>query len=115
MNTRAQLACAWCAIAFIAIFTIGMWPLAGMMPPIAPSLTEAEVANFYASNTLSIRFGALVMMSSIGLMLPLVAVIAVQMKRIEGEHSVLTYGQISAGSLNALIILVATVCWTATA
>jgi hypothetical protein len=115
MNTRAQLVCAWCAIAFAVIFTIGLWPLAGMMPPIAPSLTEAELADFYASNTLSIRFGVLVMMSSIGLMLPLVAVIAVQMKRIEGEHSVLTYGQISSGSLNALIFVVATTCWTVAA
>ena len=96
------MVCVWCGLAFALLFLIGFWPIANFMPPIAPSLTAAEVAVIYQQNTLPIRFGVLVMMSGTGLMCPFVAVIAMQMKRIEGNHPILTITQISTGSLNAV-------------
>ncbi len=115
MNTNSQLACAWCAIAFAALFTIGLWPLAGFLPPMSPNLTADEIAAIYQGNTLPIRVGALLMMLSAGFMCPFVAVVATQMKRIEGSPSILTYAQISGGSVSVVVFIVATVCWTAAA
>ena len=115
MNTKSQMACVGCGAAFTVLFPIGLWPLANMMPPIPPSLTADEVAAIYQGNTLSIRFGVLLMMSSVALMAPFVAVIATQMKRIEGDGSVLTFAQLSAGTMNLLAFIMPTVCWTAAA
>jgi hypothetical protein len=115
MNTRSQIVCAWCSIAFAVLFTIGIWPVAGFMPPLAPSLTALQVAETYQQNTLAIRSGALLMMSCTGLMCAFVAVIAVQMRRIEGRHGVLTIAQISSGTVGVVVFLIATVCWTVAA
>jgi hypothetical protein len=115
MNIRSQLICAWCSIAFAVVFTIGLWPLANFLPPMSPDLSAVDIAAIYKENTLAIRFGALVMMSGAVLMVPFLAVIATQIKRIEGEHSVLTVAQISGGTIGVVIFLVATVAWTTAA
>ena len=105
MNTGSQIVCAWCSIAFAVLFTIGIWLVAGFMPPLAPSLTALQVAETYQQNTLSIRSGALLMMSCTGLMCAFVAVIAVQKRRVEGRHGVLTIAQISSGTVGSFYFL----------
>jgi hypothetical protein len=115
MNIRSQLICAWCSIAFAVVFTIGLWPLANFLPPMSPDLSAVDIAAIYKENTLAIRFGTLVMMFGAAFMVPFLAVIATQIKRIEGEHSVLTVAQISGGTIGVVIFLVATVAWTTAA
>jgi hypothetical protein len=115
MNTKSQLVCAWCSIGFAVVFTIGLWPLAQFLPPMSPALSAVEIAAIYRENTLPIRFGTLIMMFGCALMIPFLAVIATQMKRIEGEHSVLTVAQISGGTIGVVVFLVATVAWTTAA
>lgn len=107
--------CAWSGIAFVIIFTIGLWPLADFMPPMSPTLSASEIAALYAVNNLPIRFGTLIMMFSGALIIPFVGVIATQMRRIEGEHSVLTSTQISAGTVGVVVFIATTVCWTTAA
>ena len=115
MNTRSQLVCAWCAIAFAVVFTVGLWPFANFLPPMSPALSAAEIATIYRENTLPLRFGTLVMMTGAAFMIPFLAVTAIQMRRIEGEHSVLTVAQISGGSIGVVVFLIATVAWTTAA
>jgi len=115
MNTKAQLICTWSGMVFSLMFLVGFWPIANFMPPLAPSLPAAEVAAAYQEHTLPIRFGLLMMMTSAGFICPFVAVIAVQMKRIEGSHPALTITQISTGTLNAVFFVVPSVIWTVTA
>ncbi|MFT4563676.1 MAG: hypothetical protein ACI9BW_003432 [Gammaproteobacteria bacterium] len=115
MNKTSQLICAWCAIPFAIIFTIGLWPIAGMMPPLSPNLTALDIAEIYRENNLAIRTGALIMMSCVGFMCAFVAVIAVQMRRIEGRFDVLTIAQISGGTASVVAFVFATVAWTAAA
>lgn len=115
MNTRSELLCVWCAIPFAVLFTIGLWPLAGFMPPMSPSLSAVEIASIYQENTLPIRTGSLIMMACAGLMCPFLAAIAMQMKRIEGRYDVLTITQISSGTVGVVAFIVATVAWTVAA
>jgi hypothetical protein len=115
MNKTSQLICAWCAVPFAIFFTIGIWPLAGFMPPLSPDLSALEIATIYRENTLPIRTGALIMMSTSGFMCAFLAVIAVQMRRIEGRFDVLTIAQISSGTVGVVAFIVATVAWTAAA
>jgi hypothetical protein len=115
MNTRNQLLCAWSGIAFVVVFTIGFWFLANFLPPPSPRATAAEIAALYRQNTLQIRFGMLLMMACSGLISPFVAVIAVQMKRMEGKASVLTYAQLSSGSVGVLFFVLPALTWSITA
>lgn len=73
------------------------------------------LAAAYAANTGAIRFGLLLAMVSAALAIPFVAVIATQMRRIEGAFPVLTFTELVAGAVAVVILLVPTVMWTAAA
>ena len=115
MNTRMQIACAWCGVLFVTLLTIGWILIAGLVPLPPPSNDAAAIAELFSSNTGAIRFGALLSMFSISLTAPWIAVIAVQMKRIEGATPVLTYTQLVAGAVTVLILTLPTVLWTVAA
>lgn len=115
MNTKTQLFSAWCGVAFVVLFTLGWWIIAQYVPPMSPTTSAAEVASFYQENTGAIRFGLMLTMISAGLVMPWVGVIAVQMKRIEGEFPVLTYAQLVAGAVGIVIIILPPMIWTTVA
>lgn len=112
MNIRAQMFCVWSGLGFALLFLVAIWPTADFMPPLAPSLSADAIAEIYRSNTLSIRFGALLMMAASGLMCPFVAVITIQMQRIEGSPPILSYAQLSAGTLNVVFFILPSLIWT---
>lgn len=115
MSARSQLVCAWCGPAFVALFTIGYWLIAHYLPPHAPTAGAEEIAALYRENTLPIRLGMFVMMSCSGLIAAFVAVIAVQLRRIEGQTPVLTYTQLSSGSVGILFFILPALLWTVAA
>jgi hypothetical protein len=115
MNSRLQVACAWCGIGFVAFATLGWWIIAGMLPPISPALDAASVAAFYQANTGVLRTGILIGMISCALTIPWIAVVAVHMKRAEGDTPVLTVVQIVAGTVTVVILTFPFVIWTAAA
>lgn len=114
MNVRSQLICAWSAIAFAAMSLVGLL-LADFIPPISPNLGAEAVAAIYQDGTLSKRLGILLVMTSGGFICPFAAVLAVQMKRIEGEVSPFTYTQLGAGCVASLVLVFTGVFWTAAA
>lgn len=115
MNTRNQLIGAWCGPAFVVLFTIGYWLIAHYLPPHAPTATAEDVAALYRQHTTQIRLGMLLMMSCSGLMAGFVAVIAVQLRRIEGQTPVLTYTQLASGTVGILFFILPALLWTAAA
>ena len=114
MNIRSQLICAWGAMGFAVMGLLG-FVVADIIPPISPNLSAIEVAAIYQEKTLSMRVGILLFMTSTGFMCAFVAAVAMQMKRIEGGIGPFTTTQIAAGSITALIFVVATVFWTGAA
>jgi len=114
MNVRGQMVCAWGAIGFAGMGLLG-FIVANIIPPMSPNLSAEAIAAIYQENTLSMRFGFLLFMTSTGFMCAFVAAVAMQMKRIEGGIGPYTTMQIAAGSLTALIFVVATVFWTGAA
>jgi hypothetical protein len=111
MNTRVQMVAAWCGIVFMVTFGIGFWLLAGFIPPPSPADSAAAIARRFQGNTTGIRFGMLIMEFGSALLLPWGAAIAVQMKRAEGRHSVLTYTQIAAGALFVIEFIYPVMFW----
>jgi hypothetical protein len=74
----------WGGLAGLAVIFVGM-VVAHMLPPPAPSRTPEEVADFYRTNTQSIRIGTLVVSLGAVLLAPWYAVMACRMFRIPGH------------------------------
>lgn len=114
MNPKVQLACAWCGPLFAVVFFAGML-MSGLLPPPSPGRTPAEVAHFWGTHTDLKRFGLFVMMIAAGLTAPFGAVIATQIRRIEGGSGPMTFTQLLGAALGVLAILVPVFVFTATA
>jgi len=115
MNTNSQLLGVWCGVGFLVLFGLGWWLLAGYLPPTSPALSANEIAAFYQENTGRIRLGLMITMFSAILVAPWVAVIAVQMKRIEGDYPVLAYTMLVAGAAGIVILFLPAMIWTTAA
>ena len=114
MNVRNQIICSWAAWAFALMSLIGLL-LAGFIPPISPAASDAEVVAVYQQNTLSIRLGVLLVMTSGAFICAFAAAIASQMRRIEGETGPLTMTQLGGGCVSSLVLVFCGVFFTAAA
>jgi len=110
MDIPTQRAAAWCGIAFAALFCVG-FVIAGFIPPPGPGLSATEVAALYAQNHMRIRIGLLIATLASALLAPWVAAVGVQMRRIEGRHSVLAFAQMIAGACLILEFLFPLLVW----
>ncbi|HEX4247864.1 MAG TPA: hypothetical protein VH008_08340 [Pseudonocardia sp.] len=82
---------------FIASVGVGLWALAGLIPPPAPSLPPAQIAEFYRHGTGAIRLGLQVSMVGTALLVPFTIVIFLQMRRMEGSDAPWAYLQLCGG------------------
>ena len=104
MAPKYQNVFPWSGPLMVVMLCIGMVPLAGIVPPLNPTLTAEEVAAFYQTDTNRIRLGFLFMLAGSSLFVPWTALIADQVRRIPGISSALVYTQVSAGACNCLVI-----------
>lgn len=105
----------WTALLGIVLGGLGFVAFARFIPPPSPNMSTAEIVALYQTNTNLKRLGFVLMMLGNGLYFPLVAVISVQMRRIEGAARMLTYTQLSSGAINALLLLLPSLFFTAAA
>ena len=114
MNARNQRLCAWGSIAMITVMLTGLL-VAGFLPLPAPSMTAPEVAALISAHTLRIQLGMVLLAVGAAFLGPFVAELTVQMRRIEGEHSPLSWLQLGFGTLFVFeFILPCFVCLAAT-
>lgn len=104
MNTRNQLWGAWAGPVFAALFAGGLL-VAGFIPPPSPTMNAAEVAAMFAQHGDRIRLGALMVMAAQGLYAMFSAAVTVQLRRIEGPHSVFAFAQLGLGVLAILLAI----------
>jgi hypothetical protein len=104
MNRRAQQWCLWSGPVFMAVFLLGFWVIAGLVPPPSPHDSALKIAHVYQQNTNGIRAGLLITMIAAALMVPFGALITVHMRRIEGRSSVLAYTVLAMTAINCILI-----------
>lgn len=97
MNSTTQKACIWSGLAMLAFFFVGFVVIAGLVPPPAPDGSALKIAHFYNEHATRIHIGLAVSLLGTALVYPFVSAISVQMKRIEGTWSPLTYTQLVSG------------------
>ena len=110
MNTKSQKICVWSGALFSIFFGIGLI-LAGFFPPTPPIFNADQIAQLYGENLNVKRLGFLFIQTSAALTAPFVAVISVQLKRIEEKHSPWTYTQLITGGCGVLILLLPGTIW----
>lgn len=115
MNKRSQQLCAWCGVLSTVFWLVGFFPLAGFFPPPLPSSDADTIAALFRSNSMGIRIGMIVLLLGAVLYLPWSAGISVQLKRIEGQHSPLSYTQMLMGAIFVWVFLLPIFLWEAAA
>ena len=114
-HSMTQKICAFSGLVVIVLFGLAFWPTSMFHPPPAPTLTPQEVAALYQQNTTGIRLGMLLMSLSGAFMGPFVAVISIQLKRIEGSTPILAYTQATTGTIGALFFIIPALIFSAAA
>lgn len=115
MNTKYQLWSVWAGPVFLVLYIIAFCLIAGFVPPTDPSMSEAELFDFYQQNRNWIRAGQLLGMVFSALLMPWFAVISVQMARIEGRFPVLAATQFGGGVLLVVYFILCSMLWQAAA
>ena len=104
MGTGLQKSLAWCGVAFVLVLFPGL-VMAGLLPPIPPTRTAEQVAQFWATNTGLKRCGLVLMLAGSALPVPFSTLIAARMKQLEGRFTPLTYAQIIGAALSVVAIM----------
>lgn len=99
---RMQRIFAWSGIVFIVLMALGFVLIGKMVPPPPPGDSAGETAAFFVGNMDRIRLGMIIAAFSACLLVPLSAVISLQMRRIEGDTPLLSMVQFASGTLLSL-------------
>jgi hypothetical protein len=105
VNKRSQLLCVWSGPLFCGVFAVGMVALAQFIPPPTAHDSAAQVVKLYSEHNDRLRAGLVLMMISAAFFAPWSGVLSVQLKRIEGRFSPMTYTQLACGAAGVLVIL----------
>lgn len=105
MNSTAQRVCVWCGPVMIVVW-LGGFLIAGFLPPPDPGASAATIRDMFVDDTFRIRLGLLITMLAAALLVPFSAVIAAQIRRIEGPHQVLASTQLASGALLSVEFIV---------
>jgi hypothetical protein len=97
--------CTWCGVVFLVMFAVGLVALAQFIPPPRASDSAQKIAHLYSDHTNRLRAGLVLMMIAAGFTAPWTGVVSVQLKRIEGRLSPLTYTQLACGAAGILVVL----------
>jgi hypothetical protein len=99
-----------CPLLFFGALLVG-----GLLPPLSPGLSAAEVATHYQDHASGIRLGAGLMLVSSMFYASFTAVISGQMRRIPGVHPTVLNAQLAAGAFACLTFLVPAMLFAVTA
>lgn len=115
MNAGSQRLCAWGGPVLIVLFVLGWGVIGGFLPPPDPTATAADTVRFFETDPTAIRLGLLMCMTGAAFLGLWTAAISVQLKRIEGRHSPLTYAQLALGSVSIVEFVTPLLIWQACA
>jgi hypothetical protein len=111
MNTRDQLICLW-LVPLLGVLYLGAFTVfPGFFPPMSPTMTAEEVANFYRENLAAIR-GSMILCNIIGVsLIPFFMVVVVQMLRIANSSRAFAYSYLAAAANGTVMFALADLGW----
>jgi hypothetical protein len=112
-NTDVQRVFAWSGLAMLVLFLVGFWPIAGFVPPPSPKESVEQILRFYRSDTTAIHLGLWITMIAAALCGTFFVAVSLQLRRIEGRHSPISYAQMIFGGLFVLEFIFPLMVWQA--
>jgi hypothetical protein len=109
MDRRVQLLCAWCGPAFLTLFLVGFWFIAGLVPPPSAADSATQIASFYRNNTDQLRVGMLVLLIAAPLLVPFATLLALQLKQSDRRIAPLAYIQLLMAVATMFLVLLTVV------
>ncbi|MGW0160694.1 hypothetical protein ACWDUN_15420 [Mycobacterium sp. NPDC003323] len=111
MNVRGQRILLWTAPPAAALFALAFLLFPVFAPPLSPTMTPEEVAAFFRDHNTGI-LGVVILCNLIaGSLVPLFAVIAVQISRTATSSSVFSYAYIICVGVGTTAFILADYCW----
>jgi hypothetical protein len=95
-NIKAQWVSLWTGPAVGAVLVVALLAFPGFFPPMSPTMTADQVAQFYAEHTDWIRFSQITFNLCGIMLLPFFMVIVVQMKRMKTQSHIFAYCYLTA-------------------
>jgi hypothetical protein len=114
MDIKWQRISTWGGVINFAMAIVGLY-IAGFLPPPSPAASAEQIAAIYRANGHSIEIGAIIFLLAIAPALPFIAVISVQMRRIEGNRRIFTYSQLVAGTASIVPLVLVPLAWAVAA
>lgn len=111
MHTRGQLILLWTTPVAGALFLLAYLLFPGFSPPLSPTMTPEQVAAFYQAHVAGIRGVAIFCNIIAATLVPLFAVIAVQMLRVVNSSPVLAYSYIICAGIGITEFILADYAW----
>ncbi|MFW0787302.1 hypothetical protein AAFP35_22625 [Gordonia sp. CPCC 206044] len=102
-NIKAQWISLWIGPAVGIVLLIAFAAFPGFWPPLSPTMSAEEVADFYSANTAWIQFSQVTFNLCGIMLLPFFMVIVIQMKRMAGQSHVFAYCYLTAAVSGATI------------
>lgn len=111
MNIRGQRILLWTAPPAMALFALAFLLFPVFWPPLSPTMSPEQVAAFFRDYNTGI-LGVVILCNLIaGSLVPLFAVIAVQISRTSTSSSVFSYGYIICVGVGTTAFILADYCW----
>jgi hypothetical protein len=106
---RIKTLFAWCGPAGLALFLIGFWFVAGLVPPPSATDSAAAIARFYRTDQSQLRIGLLIAMTATPLLIPFLVMLTRQISESDPRLAPLAQTQLICGVFLVLLILLSIV------
>jgi len=113
MDKKQQLLLTWSGLIFVITFCVGVWFVAGLVPPHSPGASATEIAAFYQSHPGRIRTGLLITMFAATMWIPWAAVFSAQLKCM--RQPTLADVQFGCGIATSCFVILPVMVWWAAA
>jgi MFS family permease len=105
MERRLQLMCALSGPAFLVLLVVGLWFVAGLIPPLSPADSAEHVAAFYRGHQGQVRVGMLICMLALPLLAPFIVLISRQIRETDPRLGLLADVQLVCGIVGMVIFM----------
>jgi len=111
-SEQSQRAILWWGIALAVIYTIALIFLLQQVPTKNPAWNAEQIAQWYAANQTKIKWGAVICSWTGAFMMPILAVVAVQMARVEtGGWKIWSALSLVSGAMMSLFLMLPPMFW----
>jgi hypothetical protein len=110
-SERSQRAILWWGIGLAVVYTVALIFLLQQVPTKNPAWSAEQVAAWYADNQGKIKWGAVIAGWAGAFMMPILAVFAVQMARVEGGWKIWSALSLVSGALMSLFLALPPLFW----